>query len=123
VDYGNEQDRQAMEDYVAEMREAIDNLNEMTRHAMQEAMDNLNELNRQAMEQTGDQLRQTMDKVNELNRNRQAFANAQQQMILQFQEKANAEGDPSKMSRLTYNLVRDGLRLVSHSRFLFHNAM
>jgi site-specific recombinase len=114
VDYGNERNRQKMEYDAAEMRKAMDDCNEITRRAMQHTMNNLNELNFQAMEHTGEQLRQTMDKVNELNRNRQAFANAQQQMILQFQEKANAEGDPLKMTRLTYNHLREGISLVSH---------
>jgi type I site-specific restriction endonuclease len=123
VDYGNEQRRQKMENYVAEMRQDIDNLNELTRRVMQCAMDNLNELNRQAMEQTGEQLRQTMDKVNELKRKRQAFVNAQQQMMIEFQEKANAEGDPIEMARLIGNLVRDGIRLVSQFSVILYFIM
>jgi hypothetical protein len=66
-----------------------------------------------------------MDKVNELNGRRRAFVNAQQQMMIEFQEKANEEGDQDqfKIARFTYKHLRDGNRLVSHSRFLFHNAM
>jgi quinolinate synthase len=112
-----------MEDNVAPLRQAMDDLNEMYRPAMENAMDDLNELNRQAMEHTGEQLRQTMDKVNELNGRRQAFVNAHQKMMTQFQAQANGEGDAVKMARLIYNLVRNGVRLVSNSRFLFHNAV
>jgi TRAP-type C4-dicarboxylate transport system substrate-binding protein len=123
VDYGNEQNRQVVEDSISRNRQCMDYFNDMTRHAMQEAMDNLNELNRQAMEHTPEQLRQTMDKVNELKRKRQAFVNAQQQMMIEFQEKANAEGDPIEMARLIGNLVRDGISLVSQFSVILYFIM
>jgi predicted translin family RNA/ssDNA-binding protein len=113
VDYDNARSRQGMEDQIAEMRESMDRINALNRHVMKNAANNLNELNRQAMEHTGEQLRQTMENVKELNRNRQAFVNAQQQMMAQFQEKANAEGDPVKMARLIIKLNGDGISLVS----------
>jgi hypothetical protein len=113
VDYDNARSRQGMEDQIAEMRESMDRINALNRHLMKNAANNLNELNRQAMEQTGEQLRQTMDKVNELNGRRQAFVNAQQQMMIEFQEKANAEGDPVNMRRLIIKLIGEEISLVS----------
>jgi hypothetical protein len=73
-------------------------------------MDDLNQLGRYAME-IG------MDNVNELNRPRQGFANAWQQMMVQFQfqEEANREGQGNfiEMMRRLNNLLGEGIRLVS----------
>jgi hypothetical protein len=101
VDYDNEEDRQMMEDNIAQVRENMDRINTLYRHEMEIAKNTLNELNR----------------------HRQAFANAQQQMIVQFQEQANGEGDAVEMVDWIYNHVNDGIRLVSHFRLFFHNEV
>jgi hypothetical protein len=90
---------------------------------LRQTMGNLYERNRRTMENTGARLRQAVDNVNELNGRRQAFANAQQQIMVQFQEQANGEGDAVEMVRWICNHFDDGFRLVSHSWLFLHNAV
>jgi ABC-type transporter Mla subunit MlaD len=150
MDIVDELNRQAMEQDSVQLRQAMEFVNELNRQCqamedrvaqLRQPMGNVNELNRQqAMEQNGAhkrqvkndikeldrlgaQWRQAMDNVNELKRQREAFVNAQQQVMIEFQGLASGGGGTVDMIRGICDRVRAEMRLVSHTRCFFHSVV